>query len=164
MHLPTKPYNCDLCGKGFSAKPNLKSHLSAHLRRMNAKSYGNIELSPPRRLKIAQITGSFRRNSIPDDSENSSFTIHNSSDESSNQQATTKPPTTAKQELIEIAESPVDFISSSSSSSRNGEEISDDSEWNFYFKSLMQDLNRMDEKQKRKFKTKTYALIDEIFD
>lgn len=159
MHLSAKPYNCDLCGKGFSAKPNLKSHISTHLKRINMKYDGEIELSPPRQLKIYQVTGSFGGNSVPGDS----ITIQNSSDESESSSEQKKPVKIFKKEPIETTPSPIDFISSSSSS-RNGEEISDDIEWNFYFKSLMQDLNRMDEKQKRKFKTKTYALIDEIFE
>jgi len=36
------------------------------------------------------------------------------------------------------------------------------SEWNLFFKSLMHDLTKMDERQRRKFKQKTFMLIDDI--
>ena len=35
-------------------------------------------------------------------------------------------------------------------------------EWNLFFKSLMHDLTKMDERQRRKFKQKTFVLIDDI--
>ncbi|CAG9810117.1 unnamed protein product [Chironomus riparius] len=67
-----------------------------------------------------------------------------------------------KLEPVEVPNNDQQAETSSNHDSLFSSENEHPSEWNLFFKSLMHDLTKMDERQRRKFKQKTFVLIDDI--
>lgn len=138
LHMKPKPFRCDQCSKEFTTKPLLKEHLQTHARESDKKQ-----------VRAVKIQSSFEPIAIKTELTFEEPTMHIKSEPHAEQ-----------------ADYVMDVLSGRSTDQEltfgdivyNPVEGSDDE----FLRSLMKDLKRMNEEQKRKFRQRTLSLIDEI--
>ncbi|KAG5666834.1 hypothetical protein PVAND_014844 [Polypedilum vanderplanki] len=153
-----KKFNCDICQKEFNFKKLLNVHKITHSKKpkMECDLCGKILISKSNLL--AHMKSHINKKL------KLKFKKVQKSADPEIVQASKK----IKLEILSDNENSTaiiqDEVLKSHEQTVNDNNVSEMPEWNFFFKSIMHDLSKMDEKQKRQFKLKCYSLINEILD